>query len=34
MLNTIKLIEGILSEYRDKHTSVQLQHKAINLWIK
>ncbi len=28
----IKLIEGILSEYKGKYTSVQLQHEASKIW--
>ena len=30
----IKLIEGVLSEYRGKYTSVELQHEATKLWAK
>ena len=28
----IKLIEGILSEYKGKYSSVELQHEATKIW--
>ena len=28
----IKLIKGILSEYKGKYTSVELQHEASKIW--
>lgn len=30
----IKLIEGVLSKYRGKYTSVELQHEASKIWAK
>ena len=30
----IKLIEGILSKYKGKYTSVELQHEASKIWTK
>lgn len=32
--NPIKLIKGVLSEYRGKYTSVELQHEAAKIWAK
>ena len=30
----VKLIEGSLSKYRGKMTSVQMQHEATRVWVK
>ncbi len=32
--NPVKLVEGMLSSFKGKYTSIQLQHEAKNLWIK
>ncbi len=32
--NPVKLIKGMLSKYRGKYTSVELQHEATKIWAK
>lgn len=32
--NPTKLIRGMLSKYRGKYTSVELQHEATKIWAK
>ncbi|MDI6721209.1 MAG: hypothetical protein QMD85_02370 [Candidatus Aenigmarchaeota archaeon] len=32
--NPIKLVKGMMSEYRGKYTSVELQHEATKIWTK
>lgn len=32
--NPIELIKGIMSKYRGRYTSVELQHEATKIWAK